>query len=89
MVSKKRHRKHQKKKLKKRKGYENNISMKKNKTKMQSFRDHLDEEYGSVGTESRDEYESGFEIFKLGIRLSTLIRIFKQGFGKKIKLKVE
>lgn len=90
-----------------------------------SFRDHLDEQYGKVGTKSRTEYEEGFETFKLGvmlqdlrikegmtqeelatkcgttksyisriennasdIRLSTIIRIFREGFGKQIKLTV-
>jgi DNA-binding XRE family transcriptional regulator len=89
------------------------------------FRDHLDEQYGKVGTKSRTEYEEGFEAFKLGvmlqdlrtkegmtqeelankcgttksyisriennasdIRLSTIMRIFREGFGKHIKLSV-
>jgi HTH-type transcriptional regulator / antitoxin HipB len=91
-----------------------------------SFKDHLDKEYGKVGTKSRTEYEEGFEAFKLGvllqdlrakegmtqeelanrcgttksyisriennasdIRLSTIIRIFREGFGKQIKLSVK
>jgi hypothetical protein len=33
---------------------------------LKSFRDHLDEQYGKVGTKSRTEYEEGFEAFKLG-----------------------
>lgn len=90
-----------------------------------SFRDHLDEQYGTVGSKSRTEYEEGFEAFKLGvmlqdlrtkegmtqeelankcgttksyisriennasdIRLSTIMRIFREGFGKHIKLSV-
>lgn len=90
-----------------------------------SFKDHLDKEYGKVGTQSRTEYEEGFETFKLGvllqdlrtkegmtqeelanrcgttksyisriennasdIRLSTIMRIFREGFGKQIKLSV-
>ncbi len=90
-----------------------------------SFREHLDKEYGKVGTQSRTEYEEGFEAFKLGvllqdlrtkegmtqeelankcgttksyisrienntsdIRLSTIMRIFREGFGKHIKLTV-
>lgn len=90
------------------------------------FKDHLDKEYGEVGTKSRTEYEEGFEAFKLGvllqdlrtkegmtqeelanrcgttksyisriennasdIRLSTIIRIFREGFGKQIKLSVK
>ena len=91
-----------------------------------SFKDHLDKEYGKVGTTSRTEYEEGFEAFKLGvllqdlrtkegmtqeelanrcgttksyisriennasdIRLSTIIRIFREGCGKQIKLSVK
>jgi HTH-type transcriptional regulator / antitoxin HipB len=91
-----------------------------------SFKDHLDQEYGKVGTQSRTEYEEGFEAFKLGvllqdlrtkegmtqeelanrcgttksyisriennasdIRLSTIMRIFREGFGKHIKLSVD
>jgi len=90
-----------------------------------SFKDHLDQEYGKVGTQSRTEYEEGFEAFKLGvllqdlrtkegmtqeelanrcgttksyisriennasdIRLSTIMRIFREGFRKQIKLSV-
>ena len=90
-----------------------------------SLKDHLDKEYGKVGTQSRTEYEEGFEAFKLGvllqdlrtkegitqeelanrcgttksyisriennasdIRLSTIMRIFREGFGKQIKLSV-
>jgi len=97
--------------------------MKNNKIK--SFRQHLDEQYGKVGTPSRDEYEEGFEAFKLGvlllelrskegltqeelakrcgttksyisriennasdIRLSTIMRIFRDGFGKQLRLSV-
>lgn len=92
---------------------------------IKSFRDHLDEEYGKVGTKSRTEYEEGIEAFKLDvllqdlrtkegmtqeelanrcgttksyisriennasdIRLSTIMRIFREGFGKQIKLSV-
>ena len=98
--------------------------MKKNKN-MQLFEEHLDNQYGKKGTKTRDEFESGFEAFKLGvmlqelrtkegmtqeqlaekcgttksyisriennasdIRLSTIMRIFKEGFGKQIRLTV-
>lgn len=101
----------------------NSTSMK--SSSLTSFRDHLDEQYGIVGTKSRTEYEEGFEAFKLGvmlqdlrtkegmtqeelankcgttksyisriennasdIRLSTIMRIFREGFGKQIKLSV-
>jgi|GEM_PF-3869926 len=29
-----------------------------------AFGDHLDEEYGKIGTESRQEFQEEFEIFK-------------------------
>ena len=98
--------------------------MKKNPN-IKSFDQHIDEQYGVKGTKSRDEFESGYEAFKLGvtlqqlrieegltqeqlankcgttksyisrienngsdIRLSTIIRIFKQGFGKDLRLTV-
>jgi HTH-type transcriptional regulator / antitoxin HipB len=94
-------------------------------SKLVSFRDHLDKEYGKEGTETRREYAEGFEAFKLGvllqelrnkegmtqeelatkcgttksyisriennasdIRLSTIMRIFREGFGKHLKLSV-
>ncbi len=96
--------------------------MKKN-LKLKTFDEHLDEQYGVKGTKNRDEFETGYEAFKLGIalqqlrqkngltqeqlaqkcgttksyisriennasdiRLSTLMRIFKQGFGKELRL---
>ena len=92
---------------------------------LKSFIDHLDEQYGKVGTKSRTEFEEVFDAFKLGvllqdlrtkegitqeelanrcgttksyisriendasdIRLSTIMRIFREGFGKQIKLSV-
>ena len=97
--------------------------MKKNKLK--SFQQHLDEQYGKQGTQTRDEFEAGYEAFKLGvllremrneqgitqeqlaekcgttksyisriennasdIRLSTIMRIFRDGFGKQLRLSV-
>ena len=91
-----------------------------------SFADHLDKQYGMRGSEAREEFEEGFESFKLGvmiqelrkengmtqeqlaekcgttktyisriennasdIRLSTLKRIIRDGFGKHLKLSVE
>ena len=91
-----------------------------------SFVDHLDAQYGKRGTKEREEFEEGFEAFKLGtmlqelrkeqgmtqeqlavkcgttktyisriendasdIRLSTLMRIIRQGFGKHLKMSVE
>jgi HTH-type transcriptional regulator/antitoxin HipB len=100
--------------------------MKKTNKNLTSFADHLDSEYGKQGTETREQYEKGFEAFKLGvmlqelrkeqgmtqeqlaekcgttktyisriennasdIRLSTLTRIIKEGFGKHLKFIVE
>jgi DNA-binding XRE family transcriptional regulator len=34
-----------------------------------SWDDHLDTKYGVSGTESRENYEQGFETFKLGVIL--------------------
>jgi HTH-type transcriptional regulator / antitoxin HipB len=87
---------------------------------------HLDEQYGKRGTKEREEFEEGFESFKIGvmlqelrkeqgltqeqlaekcgttktynsriendasdIRLSTLMRIIRQGFGRHLKMSVE
>lgn len=100
--------------------------MKKEKNKnLTSFTDHLDKQYGKIGTAKRDDFEQGFEAFKLGvliqemrekqnltqeqlavkcgttksyisriennasdIRLSTLMRIVKDGLGGHLKLTV-
>ena len=100
----------------------------KNKTNnnLTSFTDHLDTQYGKRGTQPREEFEEGFESFKIGvmlqelrkeqgmtqeqlaakcgttktyisriendasdIRLTTLMRIVRQGFGKHLKMSVE
>jgi len=37
-----------------------------------SFADHLDEQYGIIGTEERERFEEGFEAFKLGVMLQEL-----------------
>ena len=91
-----------------------------------SFADHLDTQYGKRGNTEREEFEEGFESFKIGvmlqelrkeqgmtqeqlaakcgttktyisriendasdIRLTTLMRIVRQGFGKHLKMSVE
>ncbi len=96
-----------------------------NNSNLKSFEDHLDEQYGKRGTKEREEFEEGFEAFKIGvmlqqlrkergmtqeqlaekcgttktyisriendasdIRLSTLFRIVRLGFGKHLKLSV-
>lgn len=96
------------------------------KNNLTSFADHLDEQYGKRGEKDREEFEDGFEAFKIGamlqdlrkehgmtqeqlalkcgttktyisriendasdIRLSTLMRIIREGFGKHLKMSVE
>lgn len=91
-----------------------------------SFDDHLDEQYGKAGTETRDKFQEEFETFKIGvliqearkkqhltqeqlaervgttknyisriennasdIRLSTLMRIIREGLGGSLKLSLE
>ena len=93
---------------------------------MTSFTDHLDQQYGKKGTAERDEFEEGFEAFRLGvmiselrnkyeytqeqlakkcgttksyisriennasdIRLSTLMRIIREGFGGQLRLSID
>ena len=95
-------------------------------SKLTSFTDHLNAQYGQRGTLVREEFEEGFESFKIGvmlqelrkeqgmtqeqlaakcgttktyisriendasdIRLTTLMRIVRQGFGKHLKMSVE
>ena len=104
----------------------NYMRMKKKVNNLTSFADHLDEQYGKRGTKEREEFEEGFEAFKIGvmlqelrkehgltqeqlaekcgttktyisriendasdIRLSTLMRIIRQGFGRHLKMSVE
>lgn len=91
-----------------------------------SFDDHLDEQYGQIGTESRDKFQEEFETFKIGIliqearkkqhltqqelaekvgttknyisriennasdiRLSTLMRIIREGLGGSLKFSLD
>lgn len=42
------------------------------KTKLISFKAHLDQQYGAPGTDTRDKYEQEFEAFKLGVMLQEL-----------------
>ncbi len=100
--------------------------MKKMNKNMTSFTDHLNEQYGKRGSAEREQFEEGFEAFKLGaliqelrkekgltqeqlaekcgttktyisriennasdIRLSTLMRIIREGFGGHLKLSVD
>jgi len=100
--------------------------MNKQNNNLTSFSDHLDTQYGKLGTPEREKYEEGFEAFKLGvmlkqlredqgmtqeqlaekcgttktyisriensasdIRLSTVMRIFREGLGKHLMLSVD
>lgn len=38
-----------------------------NNNNLTSFEDHLDLQYGKKGTPEREEFEEGFEAFKLGV----------------------
>jgi DNA-binding XRE family transcriptional regulator len=40
--------------------------------KLTSFSAHLDEQYGKKGTAEREQYEEGFEAFKLGAMIQDL-----------------
>jgi HTH-type transcriptional regulator / antitoxin HipB len=47
------------------------MTTKKN-SRLTSFADHLDQEYGKKGTKKREAYEQEFETFKLGAILQDL-----------------
>ncbi|MBE7644982.1 helix-turn-helix transcriptional regulator [Tenacibaculum finnmarkense] len=94
--------------------------------KITSFDDHLNQQYGNVGTATREVFEEEFETFKIGIliqearkkqhltqqqlaekvgttksyisriennasdiRLSTLMRIIREGLGGSLKLSLD
>ena len=44
----------------------------KTKNKITTFNEHLDREYGKIGTPARDKYEQEFEAFKLGVMLQEM-----------------
>ena len=93
--------------------------------KLTSIDSLIQQQFGELGTQKREEFEDGFEAFKIGvmmlelrkefgmtqeqlavkcgttknyisriennasdIRLSTLMRIFKEGFGRQLKLTI-
>lgn len=99
--------------------------MKTNKN-IKSFNSHIEENYGKIGSETREKFEGEFETFKIGvliqearkkqhltqeqlaekvgttknyisriennasdIRLSTLMRIIKDGLGGNLKLSLD
>ena len=107
----------------KRFGWRVNGFIKTENKKITSFAQHLDQQYGKAGTETRQKYEEEYENFELGvliqemrkergmtqeqlalkcgttktyiskiennasdIRLSTLMRIIRQGLGGHLKL---
>ena len=49
----------------------NSTMMKKNNNLI-SFSDHLDQQYGKIGTREREKFEEGFEAFKLGVMIQEL-----------------
>jgi len=44
----------------------------KTKNKIITFEEHLDKDYGQIGTPSRDKFEQEFEAFKLGVILQEM-----------------
>ncbi len=99
--------------------------MKANNNKLVDLEDFIDQHQGKRGTKKRENFEEGYETFKLGvmlqemrhehkmtqeklaekcgttknyisriendasdIRLSTLMRIIREGFGQQLKLSV-
>jgi len=44
----------------------------KTKNKIITFEEHLDKDYGKLGTPSRDKFEQEFEAFKLGVILQEM-----------------
>ena len=102
------------------------IRVMKTDKRITSFDDHLDVQYGKVGTESREKFQEEFETFKIGvliqearkkqhltqeqlaekvgttknyisriennvsdIRLSTLMRIIREGLGGSLKFSLD
>lgn len=48
------------------------MNNKSNKTKLTSFSDHLDSQYGKSGSVERELFEEEFESFKLGVMIQEL-----------------
>jgi HTH-type transcriptional regulator/antitoxin HipB len=46
--------------------------MKSKNDNLTAFLDHLDTEYGKPGTKDREQYEVGFETFRLGVMLQEM-----------------
>jgi len=43
--------------------------------RLTTLADHLDKQYGKRGSKRREEYEEGFEAFKLGVMLQELRKV--------------
>ena len=67
------------------KGLKKNISMKNVNKNMTSFAEHLDQQYGERGTEAREQYEQGFEAFKLGVMIQEMRKEEGQNWHKDAK----
>ncbi|MBN1634005.1 MAG: helix-turn-helix transcriptional regulator [Ignavibacteria bacterium] len=46
--------------------------MKNRKTKIRTFEQHIEKEYGKKGSSKRDKFESEYESFKLGVMIQEL-----------------
>jgi HTH-type transcriptional regulator/antitoxin HipB len=46
--------------------------MKTENKKITSFAEHLDAQYGKIGTETREKYEEEYETFELGVMLQEM-----------------
>ncbi|HTF06170.1 MAG TPA: helix-turn-helix transcriptional regulator [Bacteroidia bacterium] len=55
--------------------------MKKKNKNLTSFTSHIEKQYGKRGTKKREEYEEGFEAFKLGAMLQEMRK--EQGLTQK------
>lgn len=44
----------------------------KNKSNLTSFEDHLNQQYGVIGTKKRDRFENEFEAFRFGVLIRQL-----------------
>lgn len=49
--------------------------LRKSNKKLTSFEAHLDQQYGKRGTVARENFESGFEAFKLGVLLQEMRKV--------------
>ena len=52
--------------------------MKRTNENMTSFAEHLDKQYGKRGTAAREQYEHGFEAFKMEVILQESLKVKMQ-----------